>query len=385
MDITYIANARIPTEKAHGVAIMKACQAFVRAGATAILVLPRRINDISAPAHDFYAVAEKFPIIRLPVIDLVRLRLPHRLWFTIESVSFYISIFFWSLFHSRASIIYTRSVSVIILAFLGYRVVYEMHTRPRHTFFLYALARRAYRVVAISSGLKDDLVRGGVDSSQILVAPSGVDPAVFDIPLSRDDARIALELPPDAYIAVYTGNFTTMGADKGLSDVIVALKQLPDVIFVAVGGSTTDIEYYKKEARDAGVDARVILRGYVPQTELAKYQKAADVLLMPFPDTPHYRTYMSPVKMFEYMLSGRPIIASDLPTIREMLTKEYATIIPPGDPQELADAIKRTALDTVGSKHRVVRAHEHAGQFTWEARSRRILSFTRPVEDSVSA
>ena len=71
MKIIYIANARIPTEKAHGVQIMKMCQAFAKIGNKVTLVLPRRRNPIIADPFEYYVVSQSFNIIKLPTIDLV--------------------------------------------------------------------------------------------------------------------------------------------------------------------------------------------------------------------------------------------------------------------------------------------------------------------------
>jgi len=106
---------------------------------------------------------------------------------------------------------------------------------------------------------------------------------------------------------------------------------------------------------------------------LAMYQKAADVLLMPFPDTPHYRNHMSPVKMFEYMASKRPIIASDLPTIREVLNEKNAFIVPPGDITILAKTIRYVREDKESINSLAGIAYADVARFGWHSRTENIL------------
>ena len=96
MKILYIANVRIPTEKAHGFAIMKMCEAMGKAGNEVKLVIPWRLNHIDADPYAYYGVENTFTIRRLPSIDLVTLL--GRLGFLIESISFAISALFCSLF-----------------------------------------------------------------------------------------------------------------------------------------------------------------------------------------------------------------------------------------------------------------------------------------------
>ena len=166
-----------------------------------------------------------------------------------------------------------------------------------------------------------------------------------------------------------------MGEDKGISDIIEALTQLPGMTFVAVGGGEPDIARYTSLARQKGIDARVMLFPHAPQPVLALYQQAADILLMPFPDTPHYRNHMSPVKMFEYMASNRPIIASDLPTIREVLNERNAVIVPPGSPESIVRGVKQLIEDPAHGILIAQRAHAEVEQYSWKNRASRVLSF----------
>ena len=373
MNILYISNARIPTEKAHGVAIMKACESFVRAGAGIRMVVARRRNALLANTHEFYGVRNPFPIVRMATIDAYGF-LPDRISFYLQALTFYLSLFGWMLFQSRKPIIYTRDAPVAFFSFLGFRVVYECHHLSgwKRTFFF--LCRRARRIITISSALKDAFVAVGFDEKRILVAPSGVDLDIFDILISKKDARIRLNLPEKEFIALYTGNFTTFGKDKGIADSIRAITLLDsNMIFLAVGGSESDIERYKILAREQGVADKVILIGHLPQSELAIYQKSADVLMMPFPDLPHYRNHMSPVKMFEYMASNRPIIASDLPTIREVLNEQNAVLVAPGSPAQIAQAMDALLVDTTRGDDIAREARMDVNRYTWTARARLIL------------
>ena len=374
MKIFYIANARIPTEKANGIAILKACESLARAGASVRLILPRR-RASSAEVFDRYGIQKNFDIVRLPTLDLYGY-VPNLLAFYLQTATFYSAAKLWLLFRSRASIIYTRDVWPLFFAWLGYRVVYECHHLSGYRNLHFFAARRAAYIVTISQALKHIFVSAGFDEKKILVAPSGVDLSIFDINISKEDARKELDLPQEARIALYTGNFTTMGADKGIADIIKALKDAPDVMFVAVGGGEGDMALYGEQAKNAGIEQRVILRGYAPQTKLAIYQKAADVLLMPFPDTPHYRNHMSPVKMFEYMASDRPIIASDLPTIREVLNESNAILVPPNNPAQIARALTALASSSKGQEI-AQKAREQAHQFSWNERAKKILDTLR--------
>lgn len=376
MNILYIAHARIPTEKAHGITIVKSCESFARAGATVELLLPRRRTPFKGDLFETYAVENIFTVRYLRGLDMLG-TFSGRFAFFVQSFFFYVRAVLYTLNHSRADwTVYTRDFVLIPpLNLLGYRVVFECHALSRSRKLFFASCRKAHRIVVISEALKSAFIAEGFESADILVAPSGVDTNTFDITTTKHDARVAVGLPLDAKIAVYLGNFTTMGEDKGLSTILHALTHIHDVHFVAVGGSEKDRLHYGREAQDLGVLSQVTLVGYTPQKTFAIYQKAADVLLMPFPDTPHYRHHMSPVKMFEYMMSKTPIIASNLPTITEVLNDANASLVPPGDPQVLATAIRDVLFDREKNARRAIQAHTDVAKYAWESRAQRVIEF----------
>ena len=103
--------------------------------------------------------------------------------------------------------------------------------------------------------------------------------------------------------------------------------------------------------------------------------KAFDICVMPFPWTEHYAYYMSPLKLFEYMVSKRPIVASDLPSVREILNEENAVLVEPGNPNALANGIEKVLSDEELANKIAEKAYEDVQQYSWERRTRRILEF----------
>jgi len=375
MNIFYIAHARIPTGRAHGLTIVKSCEAFAQAGAKVSLVLLRRENRSPVDIFSIYNVPKVFTVHYLYIPEFVY-RYTNSLAFLLQTSTFYVSAFFFMLFQSRKdTIVYTREFPLTLLSLIGFKVIFECHTISHKQKLFFWFARRAHRIIAISGALKDAFIREGFEESHILIAPSGVDLSIFATPISKKDAREKLNLAQDAKIILYTGNFTTMGEDKGIADIIRALPELAGVTFVAAGGTAPDVERYNSLAKEVGVDDKVMLFPHAPQSTLALYQQAADVLLMPFPDTPHYRNHMSPVKMFEYMASDRPIVASDLPTIREVLNETNAAIVLPGNPHSIASAVQKLLTDSVYGEALAKQARADVEQYSWKKRSERILSF----------
>jgi len=244
------------------------------------------------------------------------------------------------------------------------------------------LSRYVNNFIFVTKNLADRyIIKYSISKNKTLVSPDGVDLEIFNINLSKEGARKKLGLPFDKKIIIYTGKFKTMGMDKGINDILKVLKIINDnnLLFVAVGGSKNELDYYNKLANQLNTQEKVKLFGMTTQDNLAIYQKAADALLMPFPHNTHYAYYMSPLKMFEYMASKQPIIASDLPSIREVLNKNNSIIVKPERPDELAKGVKIALEDKNLVKKITEQAFQDVGRYTWKIRVEDILEFIKCV------
>lgn len=378
MDILYITHARIPTEKAHGINIMFTCESFYKISPGLKLIVPNISNDIKDDPYEYYNIEKSFPIIKLATISSLKLEpIIGKRAFLLQFSSFYISVLFYLLFKSRKNkVIYTRDYLVALLSLLGYNMVYECHSISYKEGLFFKLCKKFTKIVVISQGLKQNFIEHGFSEEKIFLAPDAVKLDIFDIKISKEEARQKLDLPLGQNIICYTGKFKTMGMDKGIEDILRSIRDGGlDVLFVAAGGNLKDILYYQNIAKDYNISDKVKFIGHVKQTDLANYQKAADVLLMPFPDKKHYAKFMSPIKMFEYMASQRPIVASDLPTIREVLNQENSFICKPGDPLDLAAKINKALEDKDLAKKISQQAYRDVQNYSWENRGSSIVKF----------
>lgn len=378
MRLLYIVYTQIPTQKAHGYQVAKMCEEFARAGLDVELLAAR--SKKSDETFSFYGLQTNFKISTLPSWKMDGLG---KFGLFLQLVSFIIFALP-KIYLSKADVIYVRGIYFCYLASLVRKNIFlEIHALSGSEFFLKHGLARAKGVIAITEKIKSICQeKYSVPAKKILVSSDGVDPAVFDISISKEEARKKLDLPEDKKILLYTGKFTTMGMDKGISGILKALKILGqnDWLFLAVGGSISDIELYKKKAEEFGIEQQVRFLGHRTQKELAVYQKAADVLLMPFPENQHYALYMSPLKMFEYMVSGRPIIASDLPSIREVLNDSNAFFVRPDDPKSLGEGIGKVFSDERLAESLAQKAYQDVPSFTWDRRAQNIISFIKTKE-----
>jgi len=384
MKIIYIANARIPTEKAHGYQICKMCEEFSSAGAEIELWAPTRENLIKKDAFKYYSLKENFKIKYIKSFDFIKYdKLLLRKSIYLQSLLFFLDLAFKKI--DKNAIIYTRNPELIWLFNLrGFKTAYECHDwfGKKKKIALMCLRKCDY-VITTNNYIKKEFVKHGFREN-ILVAPNGVNLEIFNINIFKKEAieklDISDELKRKIYnkkILLYTGSFRTMGVDKGIDEILQALKNLnnKNIIFVAVGGNEKDIKYYKKFAKNIGVSGICEFIGRRAQTELALWQKTADIFLMPFPDKAHYRYFMTPLKIFEYMAGSRPIIASDLPSICEILNEKNAFFCKSGDVDSLSAKINYVLNNEEECQSKAKQASKDVLKYSWGKRAEKILKF----------
>lgn len=370
MRLLYISNARLPTEKAHGIHIMKMCEVFAQM-AEVELVVPKRLNKIKEDPFRYYGIKPNFQIKKLPCLDLIRWDKYFgyfALWLEILSFAFF--VFFYLLF-KKADIIYTRDKFFLPLVFFKKNLVFEAHTFPR-SYFLYSFPlRKIKNIIVITQKLKEFFMEKGIGPDKILVAPDGVDLEIFY--MEGGNCRKKLGLPLDKKIVLYSGHlYSWKGADI-LAKASQFLPENTEVYFV--GGTEEDVEKFK--IKNSKFKIHVI--GHRPYPEIPCWLKAADVLVLPNSGKEEIsKHWTSPLKMFEYMAAKRPIISSDLPSIREVLNDSNAFLVEPDNPEALARGIKEV-LDNPQLSDRISKkAYEDVeNNYTWRKRRKKIFKFLK--------
>jgi len=358
MKIFYISNARLPTEKAHGVAVMKTCEALVKAGHEVELLVPNRRNTLTDDPFLYYGIKTTFPLRTLPTVDLPW----GRFGFLLQEISFAVATIFF--LRRKEGVIYSRDyMPLYVLSLFGFnRFVWESHTGAWNAAARY-VAKRAAAIVVISNGLKEFYVEKGMSAEKITVIPSAIELGQFANPESKEVARKRLRLPQDKKIALYIGR---LDGWKGSATLLETSKLLlPEIVVGVVGGEPHQIEELK--SRYPGV----LFLGFRPYTELADNQAAADVLVVPNTGKDLISArFTSPLKLIAHMASARPIVASDLPSIREIVGDDAALLVPADDSRALAEGIRKVlANDSLGGTL-AKRALEKVGRYTWDSRAK---------------
>jgi|TARA_B100000315_G_C14524321_1_gene563075 glycosyltransferase involved in cell wall biosynthesis len=344
---------------------MKMCEAFSQLGHYVGLLVPLRFNHIKKDPFSYYSIDKIFGISRIFSIDLVKFG---RVGFLIQALSFSISVFFYALF-KKVDIYYGRDeIPLSFVSILRRDVIWEAHM-PRYNLFSRFIIKRSKILVVISDGLKDFFVKKGVPEKKILVARDGVDLEIFNSLPEKNECRERLSLKDDEKIVLYAGHLYDW---KGVDILAEAAKGLHDYTVYFVGGTDKDIKAFREKYTEV---ANIKTIGHREPKEIPLWLKSADVLILPNSGKSEIsRYYTSPLKLFEYMASGVPIVASNLSSIREVLNEDNATLIEPDNKEALSSGIKAVFEKMDLSKNRSQNALFDVKECAWLKRAERILN-----------
>jgi len=198
-------------------------------------------------------------------------------------------------------------------------------------------------------------------------------------PAPRPVTRRAGRRPPPFNI-LYVGQFWEW---KGVDVLVRALALLPEAFHLRlVGGEPGGdrVAALRRLIDSLGVSQRVSLRGFVPHRDLAALYQEADCVVLPNPRSVRAAFCSSPIKLFEYMASGVPIVATRLVSTTEVLRDGIdAVLVAPDAPEELAAGIRQVAEHPEMAAALAQSAVTRAAAFTWEARAAALVGFLEPL------
>lgn len=370
--IAYVVNINLPpNEWAHTIQVLEMCEAFSKNENKITLIVPKRNLEV-----DYGLInTMSFKVNQLFCIDLSDNNVS-KVFYYLRIFSFYISVFCYFIFKKDFDLIYSRDD---YSAFFLSNVVLEKHSFPKKLNFIQKIAfKRAKKIVVLTSFLKKKFVDLGIPEKNIFVSPDAVDMKVFDLSTTEHLKKSDFGFADEDFVLGYVGALKTMGMDKGLNDLFFTLKNLESNFkCLVVGGWGDDLEFYKNLAKNLGIKDRVYFTGKVPHKEVVKYMKVCDILTAPFPENEHYSYYMSPLKIFEYMASNVPILTTNLPSIREILTDGQNSVLAnPGDIESIKEGVLKIASNKSFGEQIAKNAYEEVkSKYTWQKRAEQILKF----------
>jgi glycosyltransferase involved in cell wall biosynthesis len=367
MKIVYIANTAIPSHAANNVHIMKMCQAFAKNDQEVVLILPdlkHKEIEIKGNIYDFYGVENCF--------EIKKISLPRT-----KGFSFIYAIKSALVAKKeKPDLIYSRFLrGSYMSSFLKISLVHESHDIPKKfldkLFFSRLIkSKNLKNIVVITNALKEYYKKKyNLSNEKIFVVPDGAD--------AINQNRKPLNIRSGNY-DLHVGYIGQLYKGRGMNIISKLVKNMPKVKFNIVGGVPSDLEYWKKKLKKY---KNVTFYGYKPHSETTEYMLSFDVLVAPYQkevsvyggggDTV---MWMSPLKIFEYMSAGKPIIASDLPVLREVLIdKKNSLLCDPENINEWIEALEKLKDKSFRNLLGENAKREFLEKYTWKKRAENIL------------
>jgi glycosyltransferase involved in cell wall biosynthesis len=366
--LVYPSTAIIPSTQANSVQVMKMCNALCRFNFDVTLLAGTFPGKKNIDVFDYYGIENKFSIVRKTTGC-------HR------GSSFLLSLRYFPILKSLAgstqdALFYGRDViALYILARAGRDVIYETHDIARKGPRGWAekkliQSHNLSKIVFISEELKKAYIeKYGVflTDTKMVVAPDGAD----EQPNFSDTIR----LDGDAdFNACYIGGFHK---GRGIELIMEVARKMPDIGFHLFGGTDNQISWLKQKS-----PTNVHFYGHIKPAQTYKARNAADILLMPYQkevmvaqNASETSRWMSPIKLFEYMSSRKPIISSNHKVLQEVLEPNRNCLLCESDnAEQWIQAIKRIREDRKLYKDISETAYrDFIDHYTWDRRIQRIL------------
>ena len=240
-----------------------------------------------------------------------------------------------------------------------------------------SIAQHADAIFFVTASLKNNFVTMHPErTNKAYLLPNAVDVEAFAaVSDDKIQLRKKLSLPLENTLVGYVGRFEPLGDDKGLHLMIDSVQNLPaDIMLVLVGGAKAEIARYADYVASKGLQDRVVLVPYVTLGLVAEYEKACDMLAyVPAARTRFFEKETSPMKLFEYMATHRPIIVSDSGAMREILDDSSALFVEAGSQQQFVDAIQNLAEHPDIGMRLADAALKKVSHNTWKQRAQEIM------------
>lgn len=345
---------------------MEMCDAFLKQGFKTTLCVPK-FKIKKKDLLDYYGIKHPFEIIEvnLPEVFLRRM-VPGRGALYAVFVSNILS-------KMKDYVVYSRSPWVFFILSVLYNrcCFFEAHqiryaSRLQTIIYLalikFGSNKGKGHIVCISKSLMKQFIQVGIDCRNISVAHDAVKLEKYQDAITKSAARKKLGINCRKPTVVYTGS---LFPGKGVDMLIKCANKLKNIYFIIVGGSPQEVRELKRVVRFGNV----VFTGHIQPEMVSIYQAAADILALPNTKGSIIDDVTSPLKLFEYLASEKPIVATDIPSILEILKHNYnALISPEGDDSKMAENIQILIDDPNLAKSLVQNTKKDIEKFTWGAR-----------------
>lgn len=286
---------------------------------------------------------------------------------------------------NKPDMIFTRDVFILnALTKFNVPLIFESHNarlHTRHAILHRFLEKRLLRVArspnfqclfSISEALSKYWRQKGIPRKKLFAWHDGFEASIFEKKIGKDAAKSKLNLSIDKTIVTYTGG---LYPDREIENIVYLAKEFPDVEFLVIGGPEKNRQHFQRMSQEKSV-FNINFMGFVKHNLIPYYLYASDILLALWSSKVPTINYCSPLKIFEYMATGRTIVAHDFPTIREVLENEKDSILcEPDNFYSLKSALSKALIEQNTSNYGKVARDKAFRLYSWDNRVRKLLEF----------
>lgn len=370
MRILYLSSAILPSNFAHAIHVVKMTNAFAQLGHKVLLSHYYKNEETNEKSriYDYYGVEKSFELCgRIPKSAI------KNLFFDKKILAKIVDDF-------NPDLIYGRHLyDIYLIRNLGYKFIFETHDvvfnsniytnkkiLKKYLHKSIVSSKNIVSCILITQAQKQLIEKSWKYKTKIIVAPDAADEQPDFEPLEEFQAYQRLKI----------GYFGHLYAGRGIEIIYELSKLLPDYIFLIFGGNAEDIEKWKNKTKE---QKNIIFYGFVEPAKVYKYRNSCDILLAPYQKEVKIASgndtsaYMSPLKIFEYMSSKKPIICSDLPVLREVLNENNAILVKSDDITAWQNAIKKLKDSSLRMTIAENAYNDFINNYTWLKRANYIL------------
>ena len=367
LKIIYPIPEKVPSSYARFIQIFNTCNSLANLGLKVEMCCSLKKGYKVKDLESFYnikispnLIIKTFPLIYIK--NFLHLKISSQLIYKLGLV-----VYLFSQRKENKYIIFLRypklgSLFSFLKKYLNLFIIYEVHEIfSLKNKKLYKIEKNLLNtsdlIICITERLKKEILTiFQIDSQKIHVIPDAV----------RDD-WLNIKNEKEEYI-FYAGSLKKW---KGVDVLIKAMKYLPGEKLL-IAGNGEEFSNLQNMVKKENLQDRIKFLGYIPHTEIPKFLSKAKILVLPNVEE-DTSVFTSPLKLFEYMAAGKPIVASDIPSLREILKhEENAYLVKPRNPIVLAEGIKKVLYDKKLRRKISLKAKEEVKKYTYSIRAQKI-------------
>lgn len=381
--LLYLHSTPIDSEKANLIQVLYMCDSFSRVGMDVTLALPESGTEMESSAVAEYVKNKIGRTVNSSIVTFKKCNVLDK----INVFGAYLGARAF-LKENTFDFCMVRIPMFLELSLKqGIPTIFEAHNTLLHNRYpllhkfwkskLLALSKKRDMLlfIGISEALAKYWIGEGVPGKKVLSLHDGFDSLAYQNEIPVDSARDHLGIDKDTKVVSYTGS---LYEDRGIETILKLAQYFPDVRFQVLGGPSERKTHFETLAREKGI-GNIEFWGWVKREKVKEFLFASDILLMIWTRNVKTINFCSPLKMFEYMASGKIIVGHGFPTIKEVLEDGRDAFLANPDSfddlrNKLDMALKKQCSPDMAAKARQLAFKK----YSWDKRASAIIEFIMP-------